>query len=270
MREKWDAEVADLTKANPRVMETPLFRQHYLGQWVVDDNAKVYKFDLARNGYRGELPVVAGRGDWHYVVGLDLGFNDATAWVVAAYHDSSKVLHLVESWKSEKLDITDVANKTRNILARYDVERVVIDGANKQAVEELKRRHGLPLTIAEKTGKAEFIDMMNSDFILGNIKVETDRCADLVDEWVGLVWDSRITSKKVEHPACPNHCSDAALYAWRNCYAYLAESAQLAPAAGTSEAYLLEASKMEQEELEALIQQKHEENENNWSDDWKM
>lgn len=278
MRDKWAAEVADLRAANPRIEETPLFRQHYLGQWVVDDDARVYRFDVARNGYRGELPVVAGRGKWHHVVGLDLGFNDSTAWVVAAYHDNDRRLHIVESIKAEKLDITDVAVRTKALLARYDVDRVVVDGANKQAVEELRRRHDLPMTTADKTGKADFIELMNGDLIAGNVRVHLERAASLADEWAGLVWDQRVVGRRVEHPACPNHAADAALYAWRHCYAYLAEPAA-APRApvGSAERAAQEQAELERLALDAWEQREAERREasimdaptgDGWSDGW--
>ncbi len=278
MRDKWAAEVADLRAANPRIEETPLFRQHYLGQWVVDDDARVYRFDVARNGYRGELPVVAGRGKWHHVVGLDLGFNDSTAWVVAAYHDNDRRLHIVESIKAEKLDITDVAVRTKALLSRYDVDRVVVDGANKQAVEELRRRHDLPMTTADKTGKADFIELMNGDLIVGNVRVHLERAASLAEEWAGLVWDQRVVGRRVEHPACPNHAADAALYAWRHCFAYLAEPAAAPRApAGSAERAAQEQAELERLALDAWEQREAERRETSimdtptgdgWSDGW--
>jgi len=277
MRDKWAAEVEELTAANPRVVETPLFRQHYLGQWVVDDDARVYRFDAVRNGYRGELPVVRGPGKWHHVVGLDLGFADSTAWVVAAYHDSDRRLFIVEALKADGLDVTDVAQRTRAVLGRYDVDRVVVDGANKQAVEELRRRHDLPLTTAEKVGKADFVDLMNGDFIAGNLRVHLDAAAVLVDEWGGLVWDERVQGRRVEHPACPNHCADAALYAWRHCYAYLGAAVTPRPPVGTPERAAFEVAELERLAVEAWEQRQAEQREkeildapagDEWGDSW--
>lgn len=255
MRDKWAAEIEDLVQGNPRIQETPLFKQHYLGQWVIDDDARVYKFDKTRNTFRGELPKVSSYGRWHYIVGLDLGFNDATAWTIAAYHDYSKDLFIIESWKAVGQDITDTAEKTRQILNRYEIDQVIVDGANKQAVEEMRRRHNLPLTIAQKSSKADFIGIMNGDMICGNIKIHPESCSELIEEYEGLVWDTRIPDRRVEHPACPNHCADATLYAWRYCYNYMSSDIPLVPKPGSNEAYLLEAKRMEQEELDRLQQQ---------------
>lgn len=279
MADKWTAEVEELLAANPRIAETPLFRQHYLGQWVVDDDARVYKFDPVRNGYRGELPAVAGRGRWHYVVGLDLGFADSTAWVVAAYHDGDRRLHFVEALKGDGLDVTDVAQRTRALLERYEVDRVIVDGANRQAVEELRRRHDLPLTAADKTGKAEFVEIMNGDLIAGNVRLNLDGASILAEEWSGLVWDARVVGRRVEHPACPNHAADAALYAWRHCYGYLAElAAPPRPPPGTPERAALEQAELEALAVEAWQRREQERQEQRllegasdgaeWGDGW--
>lgn len=259
MADKWAAEVAELTAGNPRIVETPLFRQHYLGQWVIDDDARVYKFDVVRNGYRGELPPIAGRGRWHYVVGLDLGFADSTAWTVAAYHDADRRLFFVEALKADGLDVTDVAQRTKALLARYDVDRIVVDGANKQAVEELRRRHDLPLTAADKTAKADFVELMNGDFIAGSVRVNLDAASILVDEWAGLVWDPRVVGRRAEHPSCPNHAADAALYAWRHCYAYTSTPASAPlPPIGTPERAAHDVAELERLALDAWEQREAE------------
>lgn len=268
MRDKWAAEIEDLIKGNPRIQETPIFKQHYLGQWVTDEDARVYKFDRSRNLYRGELPTITTKGRWHYIVGLDLGFNDATAWTIAAYHDHSRELFIVESWKATKQDITDTAEKTRQVLNRYDIDQVIVDGANKQAVEEMRRRHHLPLTIAQKSSKADFIGIMNGDMICGNIKINAEGCGDLIDEYDSLVWDQRFVEKRVEHPACPNHCADATLYAWRHCYNYLSEIVGVLPKSNSAEAYALEAKKMEEDEVDAWQREQDQKRMNEDYADW--
>jgi hypothetical protein len=79
------------------------------------------------------------------------------------------------------------------------------------------------LVAADKAGKAEFIEIMNSEIIQGRIKViDTIETEPLREEWGSLIWDER-AKKREEHPACENHLSDSCLYAWRDCYQYLSE-----------------------------------------------
>jgi len=219
--DQWKAEIEDLKLANPLIEETPLFQQHYLGKWVVNENNLVYRFNEDKNTF-AELPALQNNGRWHYVLGIDLGFNDPTAWVVCAYHDFDRTLYVLGAHKKEKCDITEVADQTRKLMSRFEFDRIVIDNANKQAVEEMRRRHDIPLTPAEKAGKSDFIELMNADFVSGYIKLHRKAAASLAEEYSTLIWDERSTRRE-EHPAAPNHCADAALYAWRHCYQWLSE-----------------------------------------------
>jgi Terminase large subunit, T4likevirus-type, N-terminal len=235
MADKWRAEIEDLKLANPLVEQTAQFQQHYLGKWLVDDSKLVYRFDFGRNTFE-ELPAFSNSGRWHYVLGIDLGFNDPTAWVVCAYHDFDRTLYVLGAHKKEFCDITEVAVQTKKLMQRFEFDRIVIDNANKQAVEEMRRRHDLPLTAAEKTGKSDFIELMNADFVQERIKLHSKAALPLIEEYANLVWDDR-GPRREEHPAAPNHCSDAALYSWRHCYQYLSEvPAQVGPRGADEEA----------------------------------
>jgi len=222
--DQWKAEIEDLRLANPLIEETPLFQQHYLGKWVVNTTNLVYRFNDERNVF-DELPKLGLGGRWRYVLGIDLGFNDPTAWVVCAYHDFDRTLYILGAHKKERCDITEVADQTRKLMGRFEFDRIIIDNANKQAVEEMRRRHDIPLTAAEKTGKSDFIELMNADFVSGWIKLHRKAAAPLIDEYGLLIWDER-SQRREEHPAAPNHCADAALYAWRHCYQWLADARQ--------------------------------------------
>ncbi len=253
MADKWKAEIEDLKLANPLIEETPLFQQHYLGKWVIDDSNLVYRFDYEKNTF-DELPAITKKGRWHYVLGIDLGFNDPTAWVVCAYHDSDRTLYVLGAHKKDKCDITEVADQTRKLMGRFDFDRIVIDNANKQAVEEMRRRHDIPLVGAEKAGKADFMELMNGDFVSARIKLHKKAAAPLIDEYSQLIWDDR-SQRREEHPGCANHCTDAALYAWRHCYAYLSDMRQdngLRYGKSEDEWMLMQ----EEQELERLLQEK--------------
>ena len=258
MREQWAGEIADLKAVNPRIDETPLFQQNYLGRWAVDDTKLVYRYQPGRNDFDGELPILA-RGDWHYVLGIDLGFNDATSFTVAAYHDHHRHLYYLSSYKKSGLDLTAVTEHADALKTRYPIDTTVIDGANKQAVEEMNARHGLNAVAADKTGKADFIAMMNSDLIQGYAKMSPD-CESLRDEWLELIWDERALlkapPKQVEHPGCENHCADGALYIWRHCHQYTSTALPPPPPAiNTPEWYAAEMARQEAEIREQLERQ---------------
>jgi hypothetical protein len=179
---------------------------------------------------------------------VDLGYEDATAFSLCAYNEYDKKMYVVKTYKQSKMDVTDVAEKTKEFTKDYKIHKYIIDGANKQAVEEIKRRHGIPFEAAEKTGKVDFIEIMNSELIQGNVQVvASGDQGGLCDEWLSLVWDEK-SAKREENAACPNHIADATLYAWRYCYGYLSQMFKPKPAP-TSEAAIDEFWDQEAERL---------------------
>lgn len=223
---QWQEELDDIQKNRPSFMQTPLFKQWYLNQWVVDTEKLVYKFDANKNLCQ-MLP--SNRAVWNYVLGVDLGYSpDPSAFVLCAFNDHDPNLYVVNTFKQLEMDVTDVATRIKWYQNNYNIFRVVIDGANKQAVEEIQRRHGIALTAAEKTGKSDFIQIMNAEMIQSKIKLCANN-GELVDEWAKLIWATegdKIVVPRKENPNCANHLSDAALYAWRFCYQYLATAAK--------------------------------------------
>ena len=55
MKDAWERELAEIAEDRPLYMETAQFKQHYLGQWVVDDTKLVYTYNRDKNSYH-ELP----------------------------------------------------------------------------------------------------------------------------------------------------------------------------------------------------------------------
>jgi hypothetical protein len=152
-----------------------------------------------------------------------MGYDDATAMVVCAYSEDDKNLYVVETFSASKLIVSSVANKIKELDDRYDFIAMVIDqgGGSKQAVEEMRKRYSLPLIAAEKEGKRQYIEMLNSDLLTSTIKL-LPPAKSLSDEWDKLVWDEtkKEQGKWVEHSSLPNHLSDAFLYAWRWSFQY--------------------------------------------------
>lgn len=228
---QWAEELEEIRLTRPLFMDTPLFKQWYLNQWVVDTDKLVYKFNPDRN-YYDTLPSHRANG-WSTVLGVDLGYHpDPSAFVVAHFHEHDKQLYFVEVFKQLEMDITDVANKIKEYQARFPtIFKVIIDGSNKQAVEEMRKRHNVQLTAADKQGKVDFIELMNAELIQGNIKISR-QCEALAEEWRKLVWKTEgdvIVVPRKEHAGLANHLCDAALYAWRYCYQWLSEKAVVKP-----------------------------------------
>lgn len=264
MRKNIAEEIAELEAANPRVRETPGFRRMYdPGEWVIDLNNLVYKYMRERNDFDGELPRHR-EGRWHYVLGVDLGFEDPDAFTVLAYHDHDPCLYVLESYKTGRNDVTATSLEINAIKRRYDIEHTTIDGSSKKAVEEMNNRHGVMATPAEKTEKAEHIDLMNADFNAGRIKL-SPKCGPLREEYGALVWDERVLErrhKREEHPGCDNHAADSAYYGWRHCYQYIAKTLPPAPPKMSDPDFYAWNLKRQQDEIAAQFERQMQANRN--------
>lgn len=262
---QWQEELDEIASTRPLFMNTTLFKQWYLNQWVVDEDKLVYKYKASLNDYT-HLPYYA-YGSWSYILGVDLGYSpDPSAFVVCAFHDNDPVLYMVETFKKLEMDITDVANKIKEYQAKYPlIHKVVIDGSAKQAVEEIQKRHGIALTAADKKDKADFIEIMNAEFIQGKIKLNPSLSHDLIAEYKSLVWDldgEKIAYPRKENAACANHITDAALYAWRSTYAFLSRQAEVKVNLRNREQFMKHTEKLMEQSLERQIEQQEAEEKN--------
>ncbi len=66
-----------------------------------------------------------------------------------------------------------------------------------------------------------------------------DACKDLIGEMVALPWalsaDKRTDGSQKEHPAFSNHATDAMLYGWRDCTAFMQQPLRPTHAYGSQE-----------------------------------
>ena len=204
-------------------------QREYFGRWVRDENELLFRYSSERNDGVGDFPVA---GDWAHVLGVDIGARDASAFVVGAYSLKHPVAFIRDCERETGADVTRVAQIIQSFMARYPGIRVVMDSANLQAAIELRNRHGLPIEAAEKVDKATYIMLMNDDLRRSRLRVDPQRCKDLIGEWNTIRIDPRHAvdpKKRIEEPSARCDLADAALYAWRHMYAYLYSPAMPKP-----------------------------------------
>lgn len=212
MAVQFQNEIDTILRNNPLAANASWFRTHYLNIWTTDDEKRIYKL----NDYNFILS--SAHKNPMYTLAIDLGLNDDSAFVVQSYsHDCSySVVH--ESFKSPDMDFTDVANKAKQFMEIYPISKLIVDGANKQGVEEMRRRHGLPFVNAEKQDKLTFMRILRDDFIQGSVKIIKAKNEALIEELSNLILNK---DKTDEDPRCQNHLADALLYGHRDLRHYL-------------------------------------------------
>jgi len=216
MKKQWTLEINDMIKQNPLVVEASWYRTHYLNEWCSDDDLLIIKLDKDQRNYADILPQDKR---WFYVLGVDLGYNDATAFSVIAYTPKHPKAYVIHASKESELDFTGVAKQIRNIQRKFQITKIIIDGANKQGVEEIKNHHQIPLHSAEKSDKATYLRLLRDDVLEARLMLLPSDTGELITEWGSLQWKNE--DKDTEDGRCQNHLSDATLYAWRECRHYL-------------------------------------------------
>ena len=198
-----------ILKNNPLAANTSWFRTHWLNEWCADDDLKIITFNPDIN----RVDKLPNYTDWLYGLGVDLGYNDDSSFVVNAMSSQSPYLYTLKVMKDSKMDFTDVANVIKSLNDTYKFTWCRIDGANKQGVAEMQNRHdlGVKLVAADKQDKATFLRLMADDYKQGKIKHVGEQRA-LETEQASLMW---LKGTDDEDPRCNNHANDGQLYIWR-------------------------------------------------------
>lgn len=195
-------------------------RQLLDGEWVRDLTGLVYRFAEERNGIT-TLPT----GSWQYLLGIDFGIDDHTAFTIVGWRQYDAALYVVESWGRSGIIPSEAAQIVKDLDAKYKFTRIIGDtgGMGKAFTEEMRRRYHIPVQPADKQNKIGYISLLNGQLEESGIKVHTKLAAQLISEWASLPWHASHTK---EHDGYPNHCSDATLYAVRAAYSYLEKEAE--------------------------------------------
>jgi hypothetical protein len=194
------------------------FAQEYECEFIMGGGGMVYgAFDSVRNVI-DVLP--KSEAPWQYLLGLDFGFTDATAFVVVASKPNDPTVYVVYSSKETGLTPSQVGQKVADLEQLFHFTRMIgdIGGLGKGYSEEMRRRFKLPIEAAEKTNKRGYIDLFNGDLASGSIKFIRGANSDYISELTSLPWND---DRSKEDAGFDNHLCDAGLYVWRACTSYL-------------------------------------------------
>lgn len=228
----------------------PRWRREYLGEWVTDVSELVYAYAKCKAAgkafWRPERSennpcgLSDKDGPWRIIMGLDFGYEDDNAIVMAAYSETTSELRQVYEFKQNHMTIDEFGQEIVDTIALYGQPDVIVGDKGSLGgvlyLQELQTRFGLAIIEAEKREKFDHIELLNSDFLANRVFVIHNSKLD--HELCGLQWDfskdklspdkSQIklkltrTGRLKEDPNCPNHLCDAFLYIWRYCYHYWA------------------------------------------------
>ncbi len=221
----------------------PVWLREFCGRWIADHDSLVYAYHRqpekidwrpTEEDYKlAKWGLPAGHA-WRFILGVDLGFKDASAFVVAAWSETHPKLHYVHAERHSGMVAEDVVKKTLELEQRYgrfDAKIADAGGLGTFAIEGMNRTHGVYFEAAKKSDKPGHIALLNSDLTCNRVQVHIEGCHKLLDEWRVLQWAD--PEHKKEDPGCDNHCSDAALYVWRYAYHHWSREREKLPEVGS-------------------------------------
>ena len=195
------------------------FAQEYECQFIQGGLGMVYGgFDEQRN-LIDALPDDPER-PWKYMLGLDFGYKDATAFAILAYRAKDPIAYFAWSHKQTGMIPSAVGAKVLELQAKYNFNRIIgdIGGLGKGYSEEMRQRFHVPVEPALKSNKRGYLDLFNGDLCTGAIKFVRGTNQEYITELVSLPWND---DRSAENPGFPNHICDSGLYVWRACTMYM-------------------------------------------------
>lgn len=236
--------------------DNPTFLREWKGQWVEDNDLRVYKYRSSINDVAGERPNSASS----VVLGLDLGYEDSSGFCILSYNQQTGGVTILESFKEKHLIPSAMAAKVEKLREQWDFSKIVADtgGFGKGYVEEMRQRYAITVEAAQKTQKRGYIELLNGDLQSGALKLVRSKNLDLIDEMSSLQWETNEDGKsdyqKIDD-RFDDHLCDAMLYGWRACKHFLNEFEEHAPDPWTAEGRRI---REEREEEEAQAQYRRE------------
>ena len=193
---------------------SPTYVREWLGQWAHDKSALIYKL----NDWNIVDTPLDAKIDWHYVLGVDVGWHDKTAFALIAYSTESPVVRVTSVEAFSEMIPSEIGDYILQIIDAYHPTNIVMDtgGLGKSIAEEMRKRFGIPVKAAEKKEKMANIELFNGDLQRGMIEINSTN-TDLINQMNTL----QKADNGLEDPNMPNDQTDAILYSWRECKNYI-------------------------------------------------
>lgn len=158
-------------KRRGTTIDDPSVQREFFGKWVLDSDSLWIKYSIEKNDYSTLPPA-----QYTYVMGIDLGFNDADALAVLAYSDDSPITYLVDEIIADKQGMTELVEQIQYLNNKYKISKMVIDegGLGKKIAEEIRRRHHIPVQPADKARKQENVAFLNDALRTSRFKAKSN------------------------------------------------------------------------------------------------
>lgn len=201
--------------------QDPSIQREWFGKWVLDSESLLLHYNKDINHY-DYLPKLPDNKSYNYIMGIDLGFDDADAIAIIAWSEHTPITYLVEEIVVPQQGLTELRNQINLLWKKYNVSKMVIDqgGLGKKIAEELRRQHHIPVQPADKARKMENIAFLNDALRTGRFKaLQNSKFAQ--DSYLVEIDKDKSTSEKIKiSDKYHSDIIDAVLYAFKESPAF--------------------------------------------------
>ena len=215
--------------------DDPSIQREWFGKIVLDSDSLLIHYNPEVNHFTA-LP---DRRKWNYILGIDLGFDDADAVAVLAWSETEPTTYIVEEIVVPQQGITELVNQIEKLKAKYDISKMVIDqgGLGKKIAEEIRRRYLIPVEPADKAQKMGNISIMNDALRTGKLMANKGSKFAQDSYLVEIDKDRSTPDRIVVSDKYHSDIIDAVLYAFKCSPAYSYQAPKIKPIEGTPEYY---------------------------------
>ncbi len=241
-------------------IDHPKIQRECFGKWAVDTDSLIFKYDPLINHF-DNIPTT--RGQWSYVIGVDVGHDDADAIAVIGWNEYDTRAYLIEEIIKTKQGVTELADALDALVLTYKPLKIVMDtgGLGKKIAAEITRRRAIAVAPAEKSRKMEFIELLNDAMRTARFFAKKTSAFAQDCFLVERDDDKTTVDKIVVSDRYHSDIGDAVLYAFRESLHWLSEPEEKHVPHGTPEWRIREEREME-EAAEAMLEQQNQDD--NW------
>jgi len=203
----------DIAEAR-KTMSESLFRQEYEADFNTYEG-KIW--DLQNKHIIGheDCPIteIPAREDMDIIAGLDMGYKDATAYVIIGYAWKIERFYILVEYMEAEKPTSYHAEEILRINAEWDPDFIFIDAAAAQTKADLAYDYGIITTNAKKSvldGIGYVASLVDNDQIYVSKEL-----AEVLKSFDGYAWDPNpnLIKEKPSHLGTASHMADAMRYA---------------------------------------------------------
>lgn len=201
-------------------IEHPSIQREWYGRSVLDTDSLVFHYTPTINHF-DDVHAVRDACTT-FIMGVDLGFNDADAICILGFNDKSPTTYLLHETVVKRQDLTSLIEQIATLREAYGVSKIVMDtgGLGKKISEEIIRRYRIPIQPADKVRKFENIELLNDALRTGRLKADKDSHFARDSYAVEYDLDKCTPERKVVSKRFHSDIADAVLYAFRESMAF--------------------------------------------------